>query len=777
MAQYDVIVNQNVESGGIQFIERVLSAGKGRILTFDSGNIPVTLAAGTDGYILSRDDSESTGLKWIPSASGIAAFKTWHPASDSGYIWGSSDVVASGTDTMDIIPGTGIAIDTDATSKAIRIRTTGSGGITSAYSSMTDGSVTANASGSDTFKFRSASNKLTLAVTSNDATHGDNVLFTINEGNLSIWWSQITSKPTTLSGYGITDAYTKTEADGLYVNLTGNETVAGVKTWSDNAIFSGNVGIGTTTPSQKLEISDTDDVMLRINSTKNDTWVDGDVLGGIEWYGNDLSGAGADVKSFIKTTAEDTFGSRFTMKFGTNVGSVGDVAETRMVIKSNGNVGIGTTTPSTKLDVDGKIKTSTLQVTTTPTAGYVLTSDASGNASWAAIIAQQHTIASHSATAWRMFYSNATTTAVQELAFGASGKVLMSNGPLSAPTWETVYSNIGDNIIFDGSADRYITMSSSTTVYTLSVIGQTNLNLGSAATGGDVEVYAGTGPSTNADGQTGGAGGDLILKAGKGGASATSGSTGGNGGTTIIRGGENGWTFASGDYGDGGDVKIIGGSAPGGIGGDVFIYGGIGTELAAGASNGNVYIGSGSTSADYGRVFFQSGSVSNPAISFRVDPNTGIYWKSTDNIAISCGGSEVISVASSGVTVTDLIITGNLTVPKIMGAAYNSNVVNAPTTGYQLNNDTNEVVTNFTASSNTTIKLPNSPEIGKTFVIGNPGSTYSIGIFANIGYSFRVYYGGTYVTVTSIVPITVNPGRSIKLIYIDDNRYIAFWDS
>jgi hypothetical protein len=284
MTQYDIIISQNVESGGIQFIERVLSAGKGRILTFDSGNIPVTLAAGTDGYILSRDDSESTGLKWIPSASGIAAFKTWHPASDSGYTWGSSDVVASGTDTMDIIPGTGIAIDTDATSKAIRIRTTGSGGITSAYSSMTDGSVTANASGSDTFKFRSASNKLTLAVTSNDATHGDNVLFTINEGNLSIGWPQITSKPTTLSGYGITDAYTKTN-----LQTSGQASVH----W-DNI---------TNTPS--------------------------------------------------------------------------------------------TFTPS------------------------------------------QHTIASHSATSWRMFYSNATTTTVQELPFGDSGKVLTSNGPSTAPTWET----------------------------------------------------------------------------------------------------------------------------------------------------------------------------------------------------------------------------------------------------------------------------------------------------------------------------------------------------
>ena len=42
-----------------------------------------------------------------------------------------------------------------------------------------------------------------------------------DEGVTSLAWSQITGKPTTLSGYGITDAYTKTEADGRYLKLSG----------------------------------------------------------------------------------------------------------------------------------------------------------------------------------------------------------------------------------------------------------------------------------------------------------------------------------------------------------------------------------------------------------------------------------------------------------------------------------------------------------------------------------------------------------------------------
>ncbi len=49
-----------------------------------------------------------------------------------------------------------------------------------------------------------------------------------------------------------------------------------------------------------------------------------------------------------------------------------------------GNVGIGTTNPSEKLEVAGKTKTTALQVITGATSGYVLQSDASGNGSWVA---------------------------------------------------------------------------------------------------------------------------------------------------------------------------------------------------------------------------------------------------------------------------------------------------------------------------------------------------------------------------------------------------------
>ena len=49
----------------------------------------------------------------------------------------------------------------------------------------------------------------------------------------SLDWSKITTgKPTTLAGYGITDAYSKTEADGKYVTIATAQTIRGAKTFS-----------------------------------------------------------------------------------------------------------------------------------------------------------------------------------------------------------------------------------------------------------------------------------------------------------------------------------------------------------------------------------------------------------------------------------------------------------------------------------------------------------------------------------------------------------------
>lgn len=63
------------------------------------------------------------------------------------------------------------------------------------------------------------------------------------------------------------------------------------------------------------------------------------------------------------------------LTFGTN-------GYQRLFIDNSGNVGIGNVSPTTKLDVNGGIKGTTIQITNGASSGYYLQTDASGNGTW-----------------------------------------------------------------------------------------------------------------------------------------------------------------------------------------------------------------------------------------------------------------------------------------------------------------------------------------------------------------------------------------------------------
>lgn len=88
----------------------------------------------------------------------------------------------------------------------------------------------------------------------------------------------------------------------------------------------GNVGIGTTSPATKLHIADVSTPTIRIEDTTNN---------------RNLQLFHDNNNSFIRTST----GSQLT--FQTNGGN------TRMLIDTSGNVGIGTSSPASKLEVDG----------------------------------------------------------------------------------------------------------------------------------------------------------------------------------------------------------------------------------------------------------------------------------------------------------------------------------------------------------------------------------------------------------------------------------------
>lgn len=59
---------------------------------------------------------------------------------------------------------------------------------------------------------------------------------------------------------------------------------------------------------------------------------------------------------------------------------------TPFIIDANGKIGVGTETPGAKVDIEGSLRTDSLNMGTGASSGYVMTSDASGNASWQPVL-------------------------------------------------------------------------------------------------------------------------------------------------------------------------------------------------------------------------------------------------------------------------------------------------------------------------------------------------------------------------------------------------------
>jgi len=104
----------------------------------------------------------------------------------------------------------------------------------------------------------------------------------------------------------------------------------------------GNVGIGTTNPSRQLEVSNTGNAIIRIaGDSDNDIGETGDAV--LEMT-TDAGGHGWSIRS------ANIGGGTGDFKVNTFISSV---ESTKLLINRDGNVGIGTTSPSAKLDVEG----------------------------------------------------------------------------------------------------------------------------------------------------------------------------------------------------------------------------------------------------------------------------------------------------------------------------------------------------------------------------------------------------------------------------------------
>jgi len=198
-----------------------------------------------------------------------------------------------------------------------------------------------------------------------DSTNANN-LFRLNGLNADVLFSGNTTAPS--GGVGLwnfintgTNATTRfyvQDANNSNSRLTfdfkGNNGAIDILSGTS----SGNVGIGTTSPESNLEISDSTQATgatLSITNAHNGSWVTGDKIGSIDFRIDDASATQlvrAKIHTEGKTTG--TYPSSSDLVFSTaNVNTLYE----RMRIDSAGNVGIGTDSPTAKLQVNGDIDT------------------------------------------------------------------------------------------------------------------------------------------------------------------------------------------------------------------------------------------------------------------------------------------------------------------------------------------------------------------------------------------------------------------------------------
>jgi hypothetical protein len=134
---------------------------------------------------------------------------------------------------------------------------------------------------------------------------------------------------------------------------------------------SGNVGIGTTNPQYKLDVNVGTDIMLRLMASAN---ASGKLIFG-------RSGS-SDIRSHAIESYNSSGSQNNYMKFLVHDGTGISPYETRtdvMTLRGDGNVGIGVTDPSYKLDVHGSSNVGALTTTSVSGNGSGLTTLNAGN--------------------------------------------------------------------------------------------------------------------------------------------------------------------------------------------------------------------------------------------------------------------------------------------------------------------------------------------------------------------------------------------------------------
>ena len=256
-----------------------------------------------------------------------------------------------------------------------------------------------------------------------DGTQGANKVLTSDANGVGTWQAPSGGSLWSLNGsnayydtgnVNIGSATSPNPNIKLYVH--GNATVFGASTGNPNSYLTdfggaqnyirgqtvfdwGNVGIGTAAPGAKLQVSG-GAIMPAAGNTSTS---------GIYFPENPFGGAGD--AAWIRYNSQG--GENTNLEIGISNDGNDDIA-----LMASGGVGIGTTSPSTNLDVNGTVRIRG----GSPGAGKVLTaSDATGFATWTDAASGADDLGNHTATTTLNLNSNAITGFDRLEPFGIGG--------------------------------------------------------------------------------------------------------------------------------------------------------------------------------------------------------------------------------------------------------------------------------------------------------------------------------------------------------------------
>jgi hypothetical protein len=471
-----IVINSNKVGIGILSPSEKLEVNG----TTKTTNLQMTSGA-ANGYVLKSDSSGKAS--WVnantltvsetdPQVSSSTTGKVprWNGSTlADGIITDNGSNVGIGTST----PGSKLSVSSNSTF-AVEINGTSTSGtwigLNNSASGGTNWSILSGATSllPGNLAFRDGTGNIRMAIQSSDGSVGIGTssptatLHTVGSGSKTISYSAnlLTNEANSIVS-GITKAALELKSTGSWTGVTSRNIglyVSSVTGSVNNydAIFNGggNVGIGTISPTQKLEVSGTTKTtslqvtngassgyVFQTDANGNGTWVNPITLQNGNWTisgsnqysavtgdigigttsplaklhvhnaagnvalrvesgsGNATmrlvaSGSGLEASTALNTFNSQrwSFGKSNSAESGSNAGSdffinrfddSGNFLSQPLVIKrSTGYVGIGNSSPAQPLDVNGTTKTTNFQMTSGATNGYVLQSDANGNASW-----------------------------------------------------------------------------------------------------------------------------------------------------------------------------------------------------------------------------------------------------------------------------------------------------------------------------------------------------------------------------------------------------------